>query len=79
MRDTVRRVPLTLRIPLIPLSSQNTKIPFETCTPRGVAHDRAIRCTDDGLRVHAPSAADVTEPLRWSSSAGFACDVGRTP
>ena len=35
MRNLVRRVPFTLRIPLLALSSRNTQIPFENIHPCG--------------------------------------------
>ena len=45
VRDTLRRVLFTLRILSIPLASPNTEIPFETCTPRGVAPTTSFAST----------------------------------
>ena len=50
--------------------------PFENKhSPRRWPTRTIRRTSDDGLRIYAPSAADVTQPLRWSSSAGDAYGV----
>ena len=47
MSNLVRRVPLTLLIPLLPLSSRNTKFPFENIHPprRRTYACKPLRCT----------------------------------
>ena len=67
------------RIPLLPLSSRNTNIPFRTCAPRGATRTCANRCTDVVLHVYAPAAENVMQPLQWSSSAGDACERWENP
>ena len=78
MCDIVRRMSsLGSCIPFLPLSSRNTKIPFESVHSPRRCTTSGNRSTDDGLRFHAPYAADVTQPLRWGWLRGDACSIWR--
>ena len=72
MCDIMRRVPLTLRIPLIPSENQ---VPIqEHALPRAALriHVQTVTPTTAFASTRGPraSAADLTLPLRWSSGIG---------